>query len=90
MCFLTRKTDRVLNLYWNGDSGPPGPSYSHLVSTKKSVELMYAVLSQLTPYFLHVPQGAKYLSEAMMEIYGKDAFAFIIDEGGEISAPVFI
>lgn len=24
-----------------------------------------------------------------MEVYGKDAFAFIIDEGGEISAPVF-
>lgn len=31
---------------------------------------------------LNVPQGAAHLASTLLDAYGEDAFAFVIDEGG--------
>lgn len=33
-------------------------------------------------------QGASELGKAMLEVYGEDSFALIIDEGGQFPPPV--
>lgn len=58
-------------------------SFSHLGSTKRLAVLMYerkAHLYKSHPNYKY--QGAGELSKYLLKNFGKDAFAFIVDEGG--------